>query len=608
MNILFPHEKIRDTQDNFINDVLDSVENKKHLIAHVPTGIGKTAGILAPLLPYAIKNNLTIFFLTPKHTQHSIIIETLKTIKEKYNLNLVVADFIGKQGMCLQENVQNMENSEFHNFCNHLVENRTCEYYEKFHDSTNKAHFTQDIKKKLPLHVQDLIEISRLNKLCPYEVTAEIAKDANVVIADYLHILHPQIRETLFKKINKDIKDCILIFDEAHNLDKRARELLSVSLSTFLLDLSIKEANRFGLPVIDDLLNLKNILLNFNFNEEILIKKEDLTKNINDVVELIKSLDYASEIVLEQQKRSFIHHISKFLTSWLGQDEGFVRILNKENKGKEVIIKIDYKCLDPSLVIKPLIEDSKLIICMSGTLTPTSMYKDLLGFKENTKLVEYESTFPKENQVNLIVPNVTTKFTLRNELMFKKIAKECSEVVNNVPGNSIIFFPSYDILNKVYREFNILCNKKLFIEDSSFNKTEKEEIIQEFKNNHEKGSVLLAVSAASFGEGIDLIGDFLKCVVIVGIPLAKLDLETKELIKYYDKKYEKGWDYAYTYPAIIKAMQNAGRCIRSENDRGVIVFLDERYSWPKYKDCFPKDKNFITTRLPVDKIKEFFKK
>jgi DNA excision repair protein ERCC-2 len=110
------------------------------------------------------------------------------------------------------------------------------------------------------------------------------------------------------------------------------------------------------------------------------------------------------------------------------------------------------------------------------------MYKDLLGFKENTKLVEYESTFPKENQVNLIVPNITTKFTLRNDLMFKRISRECSEIVNNVPGNSMIFFPSYDILNKVYNDFSILCNKRMFIEDSSFNKSEKEETIQEFKN------------------------------------------------------------------------------------------------------------------------------
>src|SRR3989338_8744360 len=606
MQVLFPYDNIRETQDNLINDVIECVKDKKHLIAHVPTGIGKTAGVLAPLLKYSKDNDLTIFFLTPKHTQHTIVVETLKLIKEKYKINLNVADFIGKKGMCLQNNVQNMESSEFYNFCNHLVENKTCEYYEKFHDSSDKNYFISSIKKRSPMHVQDLIEISRIEKMCPYEATAELAKNSNIVIADYLHILHPQIRETFLKKINKSLDKCILIFDEAHNLDRRARELLSISLSDYLLDLAIKEADRFNIPLVEDLAGLKNILLSFNFKDEMLIKKEDLTKEIKDIAELIKNLDYSSEIVLEEQKRSFLNHVSNFLKSWLGKDEGFVRILKKEIKNNKKITEISYNCLDPSFITEPLISNSNLIICMSGTLTPTKMYKDLLGF-DNVKLVEYESTFPKQNELNLIVPNTTTKFTLRNDFMFQRIAKECSDIVNEVPGNSIIFFPSYDLLNRIYSNFKNLCTKRIFIENSSHNKSEKEDLIRGFKENYEKGSVLMAVSSASFGGGFDFLGDLLNCVIIVGIPLSKLDLETNELINHYDKKYGKGRDYAYIYPAIIKTLQNAGRCIRSETDKGIVVFLDERYSWPNYRNCFPKDKHFITTRLPLDKIREFFK-
>ena len=373
-----------------------------------------------------------------------------------------------------------------------------------------------------------------------------------------------------------------------------------------MLDLAIKEADRFNIPLVEDLAGLKNILLSFNFKDEMLIKKEDLTKEIKDIAELIKNLDYSSEIVLEEQKRSFLNHVSNFLKSWLGKDEGFVRILKKEIKNNKKITEISYNCLDPSFITEPLISNSNLIICMSGTLTPTKMYKDLLGF-DNVKLVEYESTFPKQNELNLIVPNTTTKFTLRNDFMFQRIAKECSDIVNEVPGNSIIFFPSYDLLNRIYSNFKNLCTKRIFIEYSSHNKSEKEDLIRGFKENYEKGSVLMAVSSASFGEGIDLLGDLLKCVIIVGIPLSKLDLETNELINHYDKKYGKGRDYAYIYPAIIKTLQNAGRCIRSETDKGIVVFLDERYSWPNYRNCFPKDKHFITTRLPLDKIREFFK-
>ncbi len=610
-DILFPYETIRKTQDDFINDVLESLNDKKHLIAHVPTGIGKTAGVLAPLLKYAIDNRLTIFFLTPKHTQHKIAIETLRLIKEKYKIDVIVADFIGKRHMCLHSNASSMGNAEFHDFCNNLVENRTCEFYERFH-ANKESYFPKHIKTLLPLNVEQIIEIGRENSFCPYEIDAEIARTANVIIADYMHILSPYIRDHLFKKVGKDLGDSILIFDEAHNIDKKARELLTLTLSTYSAELAIKEAKRFQFPIIEKLENIKLILSELNKKipenrNEILIKKEDFSRKIENYHEMINELLEFGLVVLETQKRSFIHNLANFLRSWLGQDEGFIRTINHDYLKNNTLfnINLNYKCLDPSFITKPLIENSKLVICMSGTLTPASMYKDLLGFND-VKLVEYSSSFPKENQLNLIVPNITTKFTLRNNLMYKRIAKECSEIANEIPGNSIIFFPSYELRNNVFNDFQKLCMKTIFQESKNINKSEKEELIEKFKSFSKTGAVLLAVSSANFGEGIDLIGDFLKCVIIVGIPLAKPDLETQALIDYYNKKFGRGWDYGYIYPAIIKTLQNAGRCIRSETDKGVIVFLDERYSWPKYSNCFPKDKNFIITKLPLDKIKDFF--
>ena len=427
-----------------------------------------------------------------------------------------------------------------------------------------------------------------------------------------MHILSPYIRDHFFKKINKDLDDSILIFDEAHNINEKARELLTLNLSTYLLELAIKEAKKFQFPIIEDLENIKNILIELNKKipdkgSEILINKEDFSGKIFNYPELNNNLDYYSEIVLDTQKRSFIHNISNFLRNWLGKDESFIRILNHDYLKNNTLfnINLNYKCLDPSLITKPLIENSKLVICMSGTLTPTLMYKDLLGFNE-VKLVEYETPFPKENQINLIVPNITTKFTLRNKFMYKRIAKECADIVNITPGNSIVFFPSYDLMNSIYDDFVKLSDKTIFRETKNISKLEKEELIEKFKSFSKIGSTLLAVSSANFGEGIDLIGDFLKCVIIVGIPLSKPNLETQELIRYYDKKFGKGWDYAYTFPAVIKALQNAGRCIRSETDKGAIVFLDERYSWPKYLNCFPKDRNFIITKTPLEKIKNFF--
>ena len=242
---------------------------------------------------------------------------------------------------------------------------------------------------------------------------------------------------------------------------------------------------------------------------------------------------------------------------------------------------------------------------MSGTLIPVEMYKDLWGI-DRANLLEYKSPFPRENQLNLIVKGITTKFTQRTEEMYNKIALISSNIINEIKGNSIIFFPSYKFRDEIYPLFEPLSRKTIFQENKKSNKNERDELLDKFRNYKDSGAVLLAVSQGSFGEGIDLIGDFLKAVIIVGIPLSPPDLETKALIDYYEKKYKKGWDYAYIYPAIILSIQNYGRCIRSETDKGIIAFLDERYSWNNYLRCFPKEMHLEITNMPVEKIKKFF--
>ncbi|MGV8171670.1 MAG: helicase C-terminal domain-containing protein, partial [Candidatus Woesearchaeota archaeon] len=135
--------------------------------------------------------------------------------------------------------------------------------------------------------------------------------------------------------------------------------------------------------------------------------------------------------------------------------------------------------------------------------------------------------------------------------------------------------------------------------------SEKQEFLQNFSGYRSKGAILNAVITGSFAEGIDLPG-ILKAVVIVGLPLQKPDLETKSLIEYYDKKFNKGWDYGYLFPAFTKTIQAAGRCIRSETDKGVIIFLDERYGWNNYYRCFPSTWKIKVSLLYTALIKDFF--
>jgi DNA excision repair protein ERCC-2 len=168
------------------------------------------------------------------------------------------------------------------------------------------------------------------------------------------------------------------------------------------------------------------------------------------------------------------------------------------------------------------------------------------------------------------------------------------------------FFPSYEVRYLVHRYFEKLSKKTVFLEVSGMGKEEKAAFLEKFKTYKDSGAVILGVAGGSFGEGVDLPGDLLKGVIVVGVPLTKPDLLTKELVDYYEGKYGEGMNYGYFFPAITKTLQNAGRCIRSETDRGVIVFMDARYQWENYAKCFPPGWDMKVTKMWGERIGNFF--
>jgi len=416
-------------------------------------------------------------------------------------------------------------------------------------------------------------------------------------VTDYYYIYHPKIRDSFFNRAQVELGDCIVIVDEGHNLPDRIRNLMTVQLSNYMIKRAINEAKKISDPeIIEKLARLQEVLNELSQGmrdgEEKEVTKDmfiEKVKKISDYESLIEALQTAADQVIEQEKQSSLGSIAAFLQEWQGGDAGYARILSQKMTKRESVVFLSYRCLDPGIVSREVIAGCHSTIIMSGTLTPTSMYKDLLGFPSNTIEKVYASPFPEKNKLSIIIPETTTKFSMRNPQQYKRIAQICAEITNMVPGNSAIFFPSYYIRDQVYAYYSEISSKTSFLEDTDMNKEEKGEFLEKFKTYKNSGAVLLAVVSGSFGEGIDLPGDLLKCVVVVGLPLQQPTLETKKLISYYDEKFGKGWDYGYVSPAFSKCMQSAGRCIRSETDRGLIVFLDERYAWQNYKLHFPAD-------------------
>jgi len=655
--LLFPHAEIREAQDALIKKVDEVIKAKTNLIVHAPTGLGKTAAALSPALTHIMKKdnkNLTIYFLTSRHTQHKIVIDTLKRINEKFNLRIVGSSIIGKKHLCLQPSVDTLPSKEFAEFCRLLVEGGKCDFYTSVKQGTKIMPATEHVLNELKVvnrgvsTTESIIIESSKHHLCPYEVSILMAKQARVIVTDYSYIFNPGIREGFFKKINKELKDAILIIDEAHNLPNRVKDLVSEYLSNIMLKRAIVEAKKFGYAqVVSSLEDINAILETYTQsltkefeskyakntpekaavtlnsftsandlgkknwsemaqNERYVSKREfiESVEKIKDYDELIAELIFIGNAIRETQHVSYVGSVASFLEAWLGDDEGFTRIVStKKLKDKTDMITLSYRCLDPSLITAPVVSGAYSTIMMSGTLTPTSMYRELFGI--NSEELTLKSPFPQENRMNLIIPKTSTKYESRSQEQYMEIGKILVDVSNNVDGCVAIYYPSYYLMEEITKFLDTKISKTIFTENPGMTKSEKQEFLQNFSAYQKKGAVLNAVITGSFAEGIDLPG-VLKAVIIVGLPLQKPDLETKALIEYYDKKFNKGWDYGYLFPAFTKTIQAAGRCIRSETDKGVIIFLDERYSWNNYYRCFPITWKMRVSMLYTDLIKNFF--
>jgi len=615
---LFPYDEIREIQSDFMVDIDEALKSKKHLIAHAPTGLGKTAATIAPALTHALDNNLTVFFLTSRHTQHHIAIETIKAITERHKVKIKAIDIIGKKWMCLVPGIQLLYSGEFADYCKRLKETNACEFFKKTKKGTAMTEKASEVIKyirdKNILACDDVIKICKENDLCPYEITNQMAKDADIIICDYNYIFNKRIRDGFFLRSTKNLEESILIIDEGHNVPARLREIMTARLSSNMLKSAIKEAKKLKyFDTIETLVSLQDILndLSNGVKDQKIIGRDNFMKRVEDIKgysDIVDDLKAVGDAIRETQRQSFVGSIATFLEEWLHEEKGFLRFIEVKNQKSSPSVILQNRCLDPSIVSKEVFEGSYSSILMSGTLTPTIMYRDILGFDtERTILKKYKSPFPQDNRLNLVIPKTSTKFSSRSESQYKEIAKICAEATDAVPGNCAIFFPSYRLRDDVYNFFSTLSKKTIFLEESGLGNEEKKDLLDRFKEYHKIGAVLLAVASGSFGEGIDLPGDYLKCVAVVGLPLNQPNLETKELIKYYDMRFQRGWDYGYIFPALNKVMQAAGRCIRSGTDRGAILFIDHRYVWDNYFKCFPIDWDVKISMDYIKEIGKFFK-
>ena len=630
---LFPFPAVREGQKEFMEDVTHAVEGGEILIAHAPTGIGKTVAVLVPALQYAIENDKTVFFLTSKKSQHKIAIDTLRLLKERVNLSSVAVDITSKQSMCPRAvSIYREFYSLFNEFCKFEQKNKRCRYFMK-HDEDALRRIKEEI-----MHVEELCSWCTTRGICPYKAALDVAKSADVLVCDYNYLFSQDIAERVREKIETGLEDLIVIIDEAHNLPDRIRNNLSSELRMNTITEAARGIRTTNREMYDNLMQFGMIFKRLtgeaekNNKLEIRVERDFLVDEVEKILrrridamsyeEFVDSLRHIAEGFDEgttsrstkyrNEKEAVQRNIlilADFFDGWQ-TEEKCLRIFSVAQRDNPTLF---FKLLDPSVVSEPIFAKAHSTIMMSGTLCPTEMYAEVLGAAPDRikgreiVLREYSSPFPKENRRIVVTKGLTTKYTERGEEMYMKVASKIGDVAEYVRGGMAVFFPSYALLNNISAHLPDEVRRRAIVERREMKKDEKNQLYELLRDNYD--GILLAVQGGSFSEGMDYESNTLKAVIVVGLPLSPPTLEVKTIEGYYVGKYgaEKGRLYGYLYPAITKVLQAAGRGIRSEHDRCIIILMDYRFAQYPYKNCLPPDYDLSFTDRAEKYCKEFFK-
>ncbi len=609
VRIRWPFDRVREGQADFLTDARKAIEEGRHLLAHAPTGIGKTAVALVASLEFAVRANKLVLFLTSRQSQHRIAIETVRRIEAR-GPRIATVDLIAKQSMCLQESAPAYGRA-FHEFCDHKVKSRTCAFFTR----DNSAVVAAVLQRTL--HVQELVRASGACAVCPHKVAMDAASRANLVVCDY-NFLFSEILERFLPRLGRSLDDLVLIVDEAHNLPDRIRAHLGGDLSVHDLLKAAKEARSIDGEVAHRLVGVAKAMEAFLLvvRSERVARKDEFVDLVEEglangrggslgYTDFVEMVAFAGEDAVRRGVPSTLPVVVEFLTRWRDQDIGILRLVVPGTEGK-----FAFRLMDPSVLSKRVFDRVHASVLMSGTLYPAEMYADLLGIDRSRREIRtYGSPFPKTNRLLLVHPELTTLYAKRSSEMHDRIAEQIGAIATAVRGNVALFFPSYELLEQAHSRFLALrVRKRVLVERPEWTKAQRDGSIEALRvSRGDGGAVLFAVQGGSLSEGVDYEGNVLAAVVVVGLPLSPPNVEVEALKDYYCRKFgfAKGYDYAYVFPAVNKVLQAAGRPIRSERDRAAIILLEGRLLEPRYARCLPPDFDPRPCKAPAPEVRDF---
>lgn len=606
----FPYESPRAHQEEFIRLVDEAVRNGENAIIEAPTGFGKTISVLAGVLPFAREEGYKVLYLARTHRQMDRVIEELKAIGKKARVSGV--EMRSRRELCLHNYLREYTSDAYTAMvvCKNLRKAGKCPFYEN--EKKKKAELDELVHFFLesPSSPVEILNYAETLELCPYDVTRLIAYKADVIVASYLYMLNPLIRENFMTYLDLDYSDLIVIFDEAHNLPDQAISALSDRMSIHTVNRAIKEADEYREHEIANFLSIFGRGLEILFQEklgdrevyETPVQPELVFAHVMDVLGfdtrwLVKTLnemvsvgDSIREDRIEKGKppRSYIGRVGEFLLLWLsliGRDD-YLFLMSRERG-----LSLELVALDPSKALG-FLKDVRSAIFTSGTLTPLEAFRDVMGI-ENARLKKFPRMVKRENALVLVAKDVSTRGEERSLQAYRKMADYIVEAAKIIPKNVGVFAASYEVLQGLLSA-NLAVRleetgKAVFIEKQGASSKENDLLVAQFKAHaRANGAVLLGVMGGRNSEGQDYSGDEMNGVVLVGLPYARPTPRVQAQIRYFERKFPgKGRYYGYYLPAHRKLVQAAGRVHRSAEERGSIVILDYRVLWRNVRKDLP---------------------
>ena len=586
----FPHREPRPGQEEIIEAVDRSLEQGDHLLVQAPTGIGKTAAALYPVLRYSLEHDKRVFVLTAKTLQQEMAIQVLSLLNGEETFHSL--QLRAKAKMCANDQL----------ICHEEYCPYAREYYSKLHTSGVIDQLWQSFSTLLP---KQIFESARDSEVCPFEISLELGRQGQATVCDYNYGFDPYVALTEFREEN-DLRDVILVIDEIHNLVDRGRGYYSPTLPTRQARVA-REFMAQGQEAVHraagDLCRRLARLIEESV-ESALTDCDPNTRAIEAALPedqlwalrpafdevFIDYLEYRRESSSFRAEDPFVDLYFKFLRFLDGlllsasDGEAFSHCVELQNGDARLRIL----CKDASRWLGRVINRTHSTIGLSATLSPTDFYRDLLGFDpERLATLTVPSPFPAENRQVVIDATVSTLYRERPE-NYPRIADRLAAFANRIPGNMLALFPSYRFLDEVASRIEVR-SKRILIQTARGSDQEREEILENLRSALSGDVLLLAVAGGVFAEGVDYPGDMLKAVAVVGPCLPALTLEQELLRRYFDDRFERGFEYAFVVPGMTRVVQAAGRLIRSAEDTGVIALLDKRFLANPYRQHLPDD-------------------